>query len=168
MSTLKETQLHRWVEDDKRSIRELARRFDVLVIAGGDGTFSDAINSVSTDETTIAFLPLGTGNAMAHALHYRGNREPIYTPSYFPLLTFQPFYRLSKIKSHLLLIKVSPIFLEPHPKIFGSAREFPTFWKKSSQKPNLVSDVTELPPLNSLLDLPSNNFSRNLPSNLSF
>ena len=65
------------------------------------------------------------------------------------------FYRLSKIKLPLLLIKVSPVFFEPHPEIHGSVREFPTFWKKSSQKPNLVSDVLKLLLHNLLLDLPS-------------
>ncbi len=52
--------------------RELATEYDVLVAAGGDGTFSDIINAVDTAETVIAFLPLGTGNAMRHALTYRG------------------------------------------------------------------------------------------------
>lgn len=51
--------------------RELASRCDVLVVAGGDGTFSNIINSVDTSERVIAFLPLGTGNAMRHALKYK-------------------------------------------------------------------------------------------------
>jgi diacylglycerol kinase (ATP) len=53
--------------------RELASRCDVLVIAGGDGTLSDIINSINTAETTIAYLPLGTGNCMRYALNYRGS-----------------------------------------------------------------------------------------------
>ena len=46
-------------------------RCDVLVTAGGDGTLSDIINSIDTARTPIAYLPLGTGNAMMHALKYR-------------------------------------------------------------------------------------------------
>jgi len=53
--------------------RELAGRCDVLVIAGGDGTFSDIINTVDTSQKPVAFLPLGTGNAMGYALKYKGN-----------------------------------------------------------------------------------------------
>ncbi len=53
--------------------RELAGRCDVLVIAGGDGTLSDIINSINTAEKTIAYLPLGTGNCMRYALNYRGS-----------------------------------------------------------------------------------------------
>ena len=53
--------------------RELAKRCDVLVIAGGDGTLSDIINSIDTAQKPVAFLPLGTGNAMQHALKYKGS-----------------------------------------------------------------------------------------------
>ena len=53
--------------------RDLAERGDVLVVAGGDGTFSDILNAVDTSKTVIGFLPLGTGNALRHALRYRGN-----------------------------------------------------------------------------------------------
>ena len=57
--------------------RELATRCDVLVTAGGDGTFSDIINSIDTAKTPIAYLPLGTGNAMRHALKYKGSLTDI-------------------------------------------------------------------------------------------
>ena len=56
----------------RQCARDLAEQCDVLVVAGGDGTFSDIINSVDTVQTPIAYLPLGTGNAMQHALCYRG------------------------------------------------------------------------------------------------
>lgn len=39
----------------------------------GDGTFSDLINAVDTSRATVGFLPLGTGNALRHALKYRGD-----------------------------------------------------------------------------------------------
>ena len=60
-------------EDFCQCAREFANRCDVLVIAGGDGTLSDIINSVDTAQKPVAFLPLGTGNAMQHALNYKGS-----------------------------------------------------------------------------------------------
>jgi diacylglycerol kinase (ATP) len=50
--------------------KEVARSTDVLVVAGGDGTVSDVINAVDTTQTPIAFLPLGSGNALAYGLGY--------------------------------------------------------------------------------------------------
>ena len=57
--------------------RELANRCDVLVAAGGDGTFSDIINAIDTVQTPVGFLPLGTGNALRHALQYKGELADI-------------------------------------------------------------------------------------------
>ncbi len=57
--------------------QELASRCDLLVVAGGDGTLSDVMNAVDTAQTPIAFLPLGTGNAMQKALTYKGNLADI-------------------------------------------------------------------------------------------
>lgn len=51
--------------------RDVAAHCDVLVIAGGDGTFSDIVNAIDTVETPVAFLPLGTGNALSYALGYK-------------------------------------------------------------------------------------------------
>jgi diacylglycerol kinase (ATP) len=50
--------------------REVSSRADVLVVAGGDGTVSDVINAVDTKQTPIAYLPLGSGNALAFGLEY--------------------------------------------------------------------------------------------------
>ncbi len=52
--------------------REQSERCDVLVVAGGDGTMSAVINAVDPAAAVLAFLPFGTGNALTHALHYRG------------------------------------------------------------------------------------------------
>ena len=60
-------------EEFRQCARELAPHCDVLVVAGGDGTFSSVINAIDTAETTLAFLPLGTGNALRHAFGYRGD-----------------------------------------------------------------------------------------------
>jgi diacylglycerol kinase family enzyme len=57
----------------------MAARCDVLVAAGGDGTLSDIINAVDTSRTCVAYLPLGSGNAFAHALHYRGRLKDMAT-----------------------------------------------------------------------------------------
>jgi len=64
-------------EDFGQCARELATHCDVLVTAGGDGTFSDIINSINIAHTTIAYLPLGTGNAMRYALSYKGSLADI-------------------------------------------------------------------------------------------
>lgn len=64
-------------DDFGQCARELATRCDVLVIAGGDGTLSDIINSIDTARTPIAYLPLGTGNAMQYALKYKGSLTDI-------------------------------------------------------------------------------------------
>jgi len=59
--------------------RELAGKCDVLVVAGGDGSLSDTINAIDTKERPIAFIPLGSGNAMGHALHTRGSITEVAT-----------------------------------------------------------------------------------------
>lgn len=64
-------------DDFSQCARELTTHYDVLVTAGGDGTFSDIINSIDTAQTTIAYLPLGTGNAMRYALKYKGSLADI-------------------------------------------------------------------------------------------
>ena len=55
-----------------RLAREQADHCDVLVVAGGDGTFSLVLNAVDLSAVSLAFLPFGTGNALTHALGYRG------------------------------------------------------------------------------------------------
>jgi diacylglycerol kinase (ATP) len=65
------------LEDFGRTAQDVAARCDVLVVAGGDGTLSDVINFIDTSRQPIAFLPLGTGNAMSWALGYRGRLSGI-------------------------------------------------------------------------------------------
>ena len=60
-------------DDFGQCARELAGKCDVLVAAGGDGTLSDVINSISTARTTIAYLPLGSGNSVGYALGLKGS-----------------------------------------------------------------------------------------------
>ena len=57
--------------------REQSERCDVLAVAGGDGTMSLVINAVDLSATALAFLPCGTGNALTHALRYRGSLPAI-------------------------------------------------------------------------------------------
>jgi len=64
-------------KDFAQCAQALINRCDVLVVAGGDGTLSDIINSIDTAGTPIAYLPLGTGNAMRYALEYRGDLADI-------------------------------------------------------------------------------------------
>ena len=51
-------------EEFGQCAKELATRCDVLVAAGGDGTFSDIINAIDTAQTPVFFLPLGNGHAL--------------------------------------------------------------------------------------------------------
>jgi diacylglycerol kinase family enzyme len=46
---------------------EIGNRVDVLVVAGGDGTLSDIINTIAA-ETVLAYLPMGSGNAWRNTL----------------------------------------------------------------------------------------------------
>ena len=54
-------------EEFMQCAAELAREVEVLIVAGGDGTFSDAINALDS-ATTFSYLPLGTGCALQYAL----------------------------------------------------------------------------------------------------
>jgi hypothetical protein len=50
---------------------------DLLVSAGGDGTAVGLLNSLRRDVLSLAVLPLGTGNAWAHATGAPGWREAV-------------------------------------------------------------------------------------------
>jgi len=54
-------------EEFMQCAAELAREVDVLIVAGGDGTMSDAINALDSD-TVFSYLPFGSGCALGHAL----------------------------------------------------------------------------------------------------
>ena len=65
------------VGEFRQCAHEVAHHCDVIVVAGGDGTLSDIINAVDTARIPLAYLPLGTGNAMKHALRYKGSLSDI-------------------------------------------------------------------------------------------
>ncbi len=46
---------------------DLAREAEVLIIAGGDGSFSDAVNALD-ENIVFSYLPLGSGCALGYAL----------------------------------------------------------------------------------------------------
>lgn len=50
-----------------------ARECDVLVAAGGDGTLNMVVNAIDRTLTPVGFLPLGSGNALRHALGLHGS-----------------------------------------------------------------------------------------------
>jgi len=54
-------------EEFRSLAAESAKRVDVLIAAGGDGSVSDAINAVDSD-TILSFLPLGSACALRDAL----------------------------------------------------------------------------------------------------
>jgi diacylglycerol kinase (ATP) len=55
-------------EDFAARAIEVASSVDILVVAGGDGSISDVINAIDTERTPISYLPMGSGNALAHGL----------------------------------------------------------------------------------------------------
>jgi len=57
-------------QEFRECIRMLCGRYNVIIAAGGDGTFSDLINSISFSDNIVGYLPMGTGNALRHALRY--------------------------------------------------------------------------------------------------
>jgi diacylglycerol kinase family enzyme len=60
-----------WDTRDARELQqaasEIAPGVDILIVAGGDGTFSDIMNAVEPD-TVLSYLPLGSGNAWRKTL----------------------------------------------------------------------------------------------------
>jgi len=54
-------------EEFMQCAAELARRVEILIVAGGDGSFSDAINALDSN-TVFSFLPFGSGCALQYAL----------------------------------------------------------------------------------------------------
>jgi diacylglycerol kinase (ATP) len=54
-------------EEFMQCAAELARDVEVLIVVGGDGSFSDAINALDSS-TIFSFLPLGSGCALRYAL----------------------------------------------------------------------------------------------------
>lgn len=70
----------------RRAIHEQAERADVLLFAGGDGTFTLGLSLLAEARRgralpAVGVLPLGTGNALAHSLNLpegvRGAREQL-------------------------------------------------------------------------------------------
>ncbi len=55
-------------EEFRRCIKENSGRHKIVISAGGDGTFSDLINSVDLSYNVLSHIPIGTGNAIKYAL----------------------------------------------------------------------------------------------------
>jgi len=64
------------VEEFHNCINDVSKKVDVAIIAGGDGTFLDALNSVDKD-ATLSYLPFGSGNAIKYAFGLAKTRPEI-------------------------------------------------------------------------------------------
>ncbi|MBT5023231.1 hypothetical protein HOK51_09110 [Candidatus Woesearchaeota archaeon] len=53
---------------------DLSKCVETLVVAGGDGTFSDVMNSVGSD-AQLGYIPMGSGNLLGWNLGYKPGRE---------------------------------------------------------------------------------------------
>jgi diacylglycerol kinase (ATP) len=52
-------------------------RYDVLVVAGGDGTINEAINGLCGSRLPLAILPLGTANVLAAEIGLPSDPDPL-------------------------------------------------------------------------------------------
>jgi len=48
----------------------LSKRYNIIIGAGGDSTFSDLINSINLLNNIVGYIPIRTGNVLRHALNY--------------------------------------------------------------------------------------------------
>jgi len=55
-------------EEFSRAACDLSQKVSILLVAGGDGTFSLVMNSVSR-EVPLGFLPFGSGDVLRHTFH---------------------------------------------------------------------------------------------------
>ena len=58
--------------------KSLSNNNEILIVAGGDGTFSDVLNSGLNPQVTLAYLPLGSGNALRYGLELLTSMEKWY------------------------------------------------------------------------------------------
>src|SRR3989344_3573041 len=58
-------------EEFRELAKELSKSYESLIIAGGDGSFFDVLNSGINSNVKLGYLPLGTGNALQKMLKIR-------------------------------------------------------------------------------------------------
>ena len=61
---------HGSVDDFRDCVAQVSKEFRTLLIAGGDGSFAEAVNSLAVN-IPLGFLPFGSGNALNYALKRR-------------------------------------------------------------------------------------------------
>ncbi len=61
--------------DCAKTVEELASQMDLIVCAGGDGTFSETVNGIirSGTDTPVGYIPCGSTNDFANTLHLPTN-----------------------------------------------------------------------------------------------
>jgi diacylglycerol kinase (ATP) len=53
--------------------KDARNKYDLLIVAGGDGTLNEVINGIANSETTLAIIPFGTSNVLALELGIPSN-----------------------------------------------------------------------------------------------
>src|SRR6266853_128139 len=54
--------------DAERLAREAEAEFDIIVVAGGDGTLNAVVNGMEAAPRAVALLPFGTANVLAREI----------------------------------------------------------------------------------------------------
>ena len=66
-----------WAKDDDGYKAALSENWDLVAVAGGDGTMAKAARHLRDRDIPVAILPIGTANNIAHSLELPGKAEEI-------------------------------------------------------------------------------------------
>ena len=77
----------------------LSKRWDAVILAGGDGTVGKSVRWLRNRKTQIAILPLGTANDISRSLGIEGDldhrdQNPLTRPSLPPICANSIAYRV--------------------------------------------------------------------------
>lgn len=62
---------------DAEAFARRSRNADLVIAAGGDGTFNEVVNGMAPEGGTIAFIPMGTTNVLSYEIGQPNNLDAI-------------------------------------------------------------------------------------------